>query len=334
MFINIIFISILFFIFYYIFYKVSFIVNLLDHPTERKKHFNETPLIGGLVIFFTLASLNFYNNFNLYENLIIYSFFILFIGLLDDKFNLNPYSRFLLQIIICIAFISNNNDIEITDLGNYAYIGQINLHHLSLVFTILCIVATINSINFIDGIDGYASFKSCLIFLLIIFYNTYFNINDNSQNKFLLYIIIIVFLFFLINSRIIKLPQIFLGDAGSNFLGFLIAINLIYSYNTLNFHPLAFAWIISIPIFELLSLFIIRIIHKRNPFKPDQNHLHFYLLKKFGNRYTIYLSILVLFLTINVIGFTTLTYINSLVSLLLFLIFFIIYSFVIYRNFR
>ena len=331
---NLIIITPIFFFLYYFFFKLSFYVNLLDYPTERKKHVGKTPLIGGLIIFFTLFLLNFYIPIEIYNNFLLYSFLILLIGLLDDVFNLNPYSRFLFQILICTVFISNNIQIQISTLGDYLFLGEIELNYLSIIFTIFCIVATINSINFIDGVDGYASFKSLLILILILILNDYSDNKNIFSYNFLIPIIFIILIFFLINSRIIKLPQIFLGDAGSNLLGFFIAISLIHTYHSTNLHPIIFAWIVSIPIFELLSLFIIRIKNNKNPFKPDSNHLHFILLNRYQSKFIIFFVITLMFIVVNLIGYLSLTYINSLTSLVFLILFFIFYLIMIYKNFK
>ena len=85
-----------------------------------------------------------------------------------------------------------------------------------------------------------------------------------------------------------KVYKVFLGDAGSLFLGTLIAIYLFYvlgSEYTLKSNysinkPLLAMSLISYPLIDLLRVFIIRIRNKKSPFKPDQNHLHHLLVKK------------------------------------------------------
>ena len=82
--------------------------------------------------------------------------------------------------------------------------------------------------------------------------------------------------------------KVFLGDAGSLFLGTLTAIYLFYVLGTeyqlkegLNANkPFLTMSLIAYPLVDLLRVFIIRIRNKKSPFNPDQNHLHHLLIKK------------------------------------------------------
>ena len=96
-------------------------------------------------------------------------FFICLIGFIDDRINLNPSIKIIFILIPSIYLIFNN--IQINDLGNYEYIGLINLGKFQIPFLILALGLLINATNYIDGIDGLllAFFMCCLgyyIFLI------------------------------------------------------------------------------------------------------------------------------------------------------------------------
>ena len=93
-----------------------------------------------------------------------------------------------------------------------------------------------------------------------------------------------IFGFFVLNF---PYPKIFLGDSGSYFLGLIIGILSIISFNKLsNVSPWFFALIYTYPITEFLFSFARRLINKKNPFQSDFKHLHsiIYLLIK-QNKY-------------------------------------------------
>ena len=140
----------------------------------------------------------------------------------------------------------------------------------------------VNSINFIDGIDGLAISEFVKIILLI----EYFSHQNTPLYKLGVLTILSVIPLYYFNFK--KERKIFLGDSGSLLLGTLIIIYLLYVLGPeYNFKPnLAVnktfftIMIISYPLFDLLRVFIIRVLKRKSPFKPDQNHLHHILHKK------------------------------------------------------
>ena len=147
--------------------------------------------------------------------------------------------------------------------------------HGSSVFIFLLIV---NAFNFIDGIDGLA--VSFAIFSILGFEY----LNESSQLT-LLNTICIGGLIPLYYFNFKKENKIFLGDAGSLFLGSLITINL-FHYLDINQRVLngnrALLSVAALfyPLFDLLRVFIIRISQKKSPFIADKKHIHHYLLNK------------------------------------------------------
>ena len=131
-----------------------------------------------------------------------------------------------------------------------------------------------------DGINLQAGFYSLVILLYLL------NISDEYIIYFVLIISLITFLF--LNSK----SKIFLGDSGSNLLGFIISFFVIYSANKYTLNELSVEKIfilMMLPGLELIRLFFIRISSKRHPFSADRLHIHHLVQKKDGYFKTIIL---------------------------------------------
>ena len=132
----------------------------------------------------------------------------------------------------------------------------------------------------LDGINGQASSYS--VFILIIF----------VLSKIDLYFLLIPLLFFLIFNLKGKM---FLGDSGTMLVGFIISYFFIKTANSYEiFFSDEIFLIMMIPGFELLRLAVTRIIKKKHPFKPDTNHIHHYVQKKFDFKKTFFIVQIVL----------------------------------------
>ena len=156
----------LIFLYLVIFLFTAFIskkLNLYDEPNTRKIHTLRVFNTGGMIIYLFYLSVIYFFEFNYNIELIIsIGFFICLIGFIDDRINLNPSIKIIFILIPSIYLIFNN--IQINDLGNYEYIGLINLGKFQIPFLILALGLLINATNYIDGIDGLllAFFMCCL----------------------------------------------------------------------------------------------------------------------------------------------------------------------------
>jgi len=318
---------IIFSFFYLFFNKISEYLNFFDHPNIKKIHSQKIAPIGGLIIMATVTSnlvfLNINSDFN---NFIMISLFIILIGLLDDKYNINPYARLLYQVfwssVLVIFFL------RVETLGNYPFFGNLSLNiYLLNIFSILCIVGLTNAINFIDGIDGLASGLVLVALLQIILF--YYGFNLLNIELFLVLFMFVLTIFFIINlfDKILFFKKIFLGNSGSIYIGFFISIILIYYGNRSNnsYHQVMSLWVVSIPVYDFFATSIHRLINKKNPMQSDMLHIHHLLLKIGLGQLTITFSILLVALLLGLLGFSLLNFFNSLISLIMYFVIFIIY---------
>jgi UDP-GlcNAc:undecaprenyl-phosphate GlcNAc-1-phosphate transferase len=315
------------FVIFFFLLKISFLLNLIDIPNSRKTHATPVPYTGGLCIGLTFILIIFLAKFQntVINQILIYSFVVSIIGLIDDKFDLSVLLK--LSLLTFPIFFLSTYGLTIKNLGYYPVIGIIELGSLGIIFTITCCLLLINSVNYSDGIDGFAAslFISSIINLFIL---VNFQIPVNNEFLYLLLLILVPLSVFLIfNMNTFSYKKIFLGDSGSLMLGFLLSFLIIFAHNNIKIHPALLIWTISFFIFEFISTNLIRLSHRKNIFDPGKDHFHFEIYKKtYSNNLTILIGVAINSLFF-LVGFFIFSHFNSIVSLLTFLFSIFIYCY-------
>ena len=148
-------------------------LDFYDKPNIRKIHDSKVFNTGGIIIyFFYLIIVNFFEFNHNIELIISIGFFICMIGFIDDRINLNPSIKIIFIIIPSAHLILSG--ININNLGNYEYIGLLNLGKFQLPFLILATGLLINATNYIDGVDGLllTFFICCLGYYILLIEET------------------------------------------------------------------------------------------------------------------------------------------------------------------
>ena len=234
------------------------------------------------------------NDFESFEllSLIILIYGLFFLGLYDDKYNLAPFKKLLLTILIILISIFINQKLVITNFTLSFYGKRIFFENMSTIFTIFCILILINALNFYDGING----QSCIIFLVFFTYLLFIS----NFNFFYLYCIILILIITYYNFQ----NRLFLGDSGVYLLSIILSTSLIYEYNIHKniIYADEIFFLLLLPGFDLLRLTIIRSFNSKSPFFGDRDHIHHLLIDKFSlvfsNIILFLLSILPIFLFI------------------------------------
>ena len=275
---------------------------LLDYPDKiRKLHKRTTPLLGGIMVFLSFVLINLYLIF--FQDLdktslitFVCCAFFLLIGLVDDIKIINYKYKFLILFTISYLMMYLDPNLQINKIYFATFDKEFYLNYLSIPFTVLCLLILVNAINLMDGMDGLCILVSIVLMIWLI--NTF-------QSTESLYVVIIISLIYILYLNLKK--NIFLGDSGSLFLGCLIALNIISNYNleTSRIHyPIENIFIaLMLPGFDMLRVFLMRIINKKNPFLPDRIHLHHLLIDRGLNKsniLTIFLLLIVLPILINI----------------------------------
>src|SRR5262245_29305640 len=130
-------------------------LGLIDRPGGRKMHIGEVPVIGGLAMAGGLVVGTLYS----YSAISGFPFFLtalgvlVFIGALDDRYDLPASVRFLAQICAALLMVAGA-DISARDIGEVFFTGFVELGWFSVPFTIAIVLTAINAFNMFDGSDG------------------------------------------------------------------------------------------------------------------------------------------------------------------------------------
>ena len=271
----------------------SYRFGLVDRPTLRKHHKGSIPLIGGVAMFIGITLGCFSSNLiNVEENLVFFligSFILILTGLADDISDISSNKRFIFQILVALVTVKFG-EVVIEDFGYLVSNERLHLGIFSLIVSVFAIVGVINSMNFSDGIDGMSASLSLVTFISIALFAYGFNENYAFKFSLLFIFAIIAFLIFNLGSFFGGRFKIFMGDAGSTFIGFGIAWSLIsFSQGeNLIFSPVVALWIFAIPLIDTIFVMIRRVAHGKSPFTPDRSHIHhFFILYGFSDRQTL-----------------------------------------------
>lgn len=257
--------------------KIAIHINAMDIPNERKVHKKSMPRLGGLAIFlsFLIGYMLFAPLTTQMISILIGSFLIVLLGIIDDINPLKATTKLCGQIIVALilVFFGNISINELTILGM-----NINLSFWAYPISLFIIIACINSINLIDGLDGLAAGTSSIYFITIIIISILLGRIDNLG--FILCLITLGatlgFLYYNFNPA-----TIFMGDTGSMFLGYMVAIVALLGFKTATLTSFMIPiLILFIPILDTLLAILRRLIKGESIGKPDKEHVHFQLLNK------------------------------------------------------
>lgn len=267
--------------------RVAHLKHLVDEPDkDRKTHAGRIPNLGGIAIFAGLI-IAFSMSRDL-QNLLDVKYLVpalivlFFAGIMDDILDLSPLKKLFAQLIsaFLIAFLGN---IKIN-----SFYGMFGLQEIpsavAVIFTIMVIVTIINCYNLIDGIDGLAGSQGMLS---AITFGTWFVLTGHWSLAFLSFALAGSLLGFLLFNW--PPAKIFMGDTGAMLIGFILSvlsIHFIELNKALSITRLYWVHastsvaigIMAIPIFDMLRVFGLRVLHRRSPFKPDRTHLHHILI--------------------------------------------------------
>jgi len=268
-----------------------------DNFNNRSTHKTLATRTGGIGIFLSVffTAVYFYLiQIKLFDYSLFIPLSIMFIvGVYDDLYNADFKLKFLLQVIVAKILIDQGYVIS-------NYHGLFGLYEvpwlLAQVSTVFVFLVVVNAINFIDGIDGLAITEAIKIILLTLFFSS-----NHLESELLAKLILASTLplyYFNFKSN----NKVFLGDAGSLFLGTFIMILVLTIFRPefqftagLNMNKTLFSVVLLLyPLTDILRVFIIRIKNKKSPFKPDKNHIHHHALKLTNNHFIVSLSLNVL----------------------------------------
>lgn len=271
-------------------YRWALRKNVVAISNHRTVHKGRIPLLGGGAIiagFFTgiavllLLTPGISQDFrSVITPLLFGGVLIGMTGFIDDVFTLKPTSKLFLQIISAlVVVIFGDLRIETINVGLFS----LNFGIFSTIITVLWIVAMTNAINLIDGLDGLASGISAMSFFTLFILATFSPVQ--TQNPFvgaMSFIMLVATLGFLIFN--FPPAKIFLGDTGALFLGYMVGVLALSQYKNAAFFSLALPLlVIALPLLDMISATLRRLLRKQSPGTADREHLHHKIFENLNN---------------------------------------------------
>lgn len=251
-----------------------------DRPGGRKLHARPTPTIGGLAMFLGVcAAMPLLAPSQEYQAFLAAGFLLIGVGLLDDAYDVPWYWRILAQTIAVLVMIYWGG-VRVEYVGVIFSTTPLELGPWAVPFTLIGALGVINAFNMCDGVDGLAG--SLCLAALGMFAIAALYAGNGALFSGLLPILAVVGVFLLYNMRFPwqSRARVFMGNAGSAFLGLAMAWAAIrLTQNTA--HPVSPAlapWLLAPPLIDCLVLTVRRIKLGRSPFHADRDHMHHLLL--------------------------------------------------------
>lgn len=267
---------------------------LYDRIDERKVHTGNIPRLGGIGIFagFVLGLVLFsiFSDYQAFSGqkiwyLIVGCAMIFVMGVWDD---MKPWKARIKLLVQCVAAI-------LVLVGGFAF-NPITFGPLGLtldfgifryLITFCWIIGVTNSINLIDGIDGLAGSVSTMVALT---YALFFHQYGNDAAALVCLLLAVSIGGFLAFNLPFPKAKIFMGDGGSQFLGFILAV-LPFINNSVGVATIALPYaaaVLIIPIFDTIAAIWRRLREGRRIDSPDRLHLHHKLMMMgFSKRQTL-----------------------------------------------
>lgn len=264
--------------------KLAYQVGAIDKPKKRGMHKKPMPLAGGtaIVLAFTVTVLILTPmvedaNWREVGGIIAGGLFISIVGFFDDIYDLSAKFKLMAQIIAGLIVIYSGISINVIT-WPLLFGKTIPLpDHISLVLSLFWIVGITNAVNFIDGLDGLAagvSFISALCFMFLSI------MTGNPLAVLLTASLAGACMGFLPHN--FNPATIFMGDTGSTFLGFILAVSsiegLFKGYTVIT--VVVAILVLGLPIFDTAFAIIRRILKRQPVMQADRGHLHHRLVDK------------------------------------------------------
>jgi len=263
--------------------RLSGKLNIYAKHSDRTMHVGQIPKLGGAAILFalylgilfllTFDKTIFDGDYRYLVSLVTGSFLLFMLGAFDDKYDLNCNIKLLVEFVVAILAVYAGWRIEVLLLPG-AY--ELELGIWTYPVSVLWIAGIINAINLIDGLDGLASG----IIIVVLFASAAIAALFGNLLVVSLAIILAGAVFGFVKYNLTP-ASIFLGDAGSLSLGFLLGCmtmgaSEVQTGKVAAFIPLL---LLAIPITDTMLAIVRRVRRRVHPFHADQDHLHHRLVR-------------------------------------------------------
>lgn len=261
--------------------KVAKRVGLVDKPNFRKRHQGLIPLVGGLSVYagicFSFAIANYYIP---HAALFLSCAGVLvLVGMLDDKYDISVKIRATVQALISVVMMVAAN-LYLSSLGYIFGSWELVLGPFGYFLTLFSVWAAINAFNMVDGIDGLLGGLSCVSFAaigIILLFD-----GQTSLAMWCFAMIAAIIPYIMLNLGFLgRRYKVFMGDAGSTFIGFTVIWILMETTQgkTHPISPVTALWLIAIPLMDMVAIMYRRLRKGMSPFSPDRQHIHHLIMR-------------------------------------------------------
>lgn len=255
-------------------------LNLLDHPHGRKDHAHPTPVTGGLAMAFgSMAIVGALLPDPGFFAFVFAATLLVVVGLLDDIYDIRWWWRVLAQVAAALVMVELGG-VRIEQLGQLVGIEGTGLGVLAVPFTVFATVGIINAVNLIDGVDGLAGSLVLAALAMLGAAAIYAGNPLLAERTFVFAGAVVGFLAWNLRHPWQHHAKVFMGNAGSAFLGLVIAwVSFRLTQNARHpVSPVLAVWLLPIPIMDCLVLIARRTREGRSPFDAGRDHIHHFMV--------------------------------------------------------
>ena len=269
-------------------------LGLLDNPKKYGLNRKPIPYPGGVILYFVFAALVliFFDLTLKIGGLLVAGGILVLVSFLDDRYNLSPLLRLGVQVLagIIMVFVGIGTPHISNPFGGLIHLDQIKfliqigdttvtIMALSAVVSIVWVLLIVNTMNWLDGVSGLTSGMTAIGSLTLFFLSISDMVNQPEVATLAIIVAMMAFGFWLFDFYP---PKILIGDSGSMFFGFLLAVLAIFSGG-----KIATAFLImGFPILDAVYVIIHRIYNRQAPWKGGEwdkyrkaVHLHHRMLQ-------------------------------------------------------
>ncbi len=279
---------------------VAFRKQLFDAPDERKIHKGAVPRLGGIafkpvILFSIILTMGIGLLCGEYEmlgevknNLRALAFVycsieaLYIVGMADDLIGVRYRAKFIIQVLCAAMLVAGGLWID----NLHGVFGLYELPEVvGWLLTVLVVCFIVNAVNLIDGIDG---LSSGLCGAALIVYGVLFCSFEEYMYATIAFAtlgVLVPFFYYNVFGNSQKQKKIFMGDTGSLTLGILLCVlsfrlmHVVDDSEIGGYNPMVLAFVpLIVPCFDVLRVYFYRLRNKKNPFEPDNNHIHHKLL--------------------------------------------------------
>ncbi len=251
---------------------------LLDRPGGRKQHSGDVPLVGGLAMAGgSSAALLLCDT---HPSFLAAAAILILAGAWDDRFPITAPQKLLAQAVAAILIVGSGG-VVLAVVGGASTSNAVGPSAGMILLTMVVVVSLINAINFVDGVDGLAGGLSFIALVAMAILAGSQGMESCLRLTLVAGAAVAGFLCFNLRNPWCRRAWVFMGDAGSMFLGLTLSWLCIQlsQGETGSLSLVTALWVLAVPLFDMVCSILRRLLNGCSPFIADRKHLHHLLLR-------------------------------------------------------